>query len=74
LGESEQRYQIRHRKTDCNEDTDERILQAGGSGCALRWDSAQVEEFIAGELGENGNAERRLELNELKIARTKKKS
>ena len=30
-------------------------LQAGGSGCALRWDSAQIEAFIAEQLGEPAN-------------------
>ena len=30
-----------------------RPLQAGGSGCALRWISAQIEAFIAEQLGEN---------------------
>ena len=29
-----------------------RPLQAGGSGCALRWDSRQIEAFIAEQLGE----------------------
>ena len=28
-----------------------RPLQAGGSGCVLRWDSAQIETFIAEQIG-----------------------
>jgi predicted DNA-binding transcriptional regulator AlpA len=29
-----------------------RPLQAGGSGCALRWDGMQIEAFVAEQLGE----------------------
>ncbi len=32
-----------------------RPLQAGGSGCALRWDAKQIEAFVAEQLGKLAN-------------------